>query len=139
MSSKNDDKPCTNLLDFCERQNKLYYMEPNTLISKEEYLNFLSEQMKSVDHFTFIKDTNIINKAKAFCSMPVISYNGIARAAETFRFKTLSEMQNFVNDKEFILYTMGIYVKTGDINDATFSIDYYDQAEVVYTLRAVVL
>lgn len=114
-------------------------MYNDTIITKEEYLKFLSEQMKTTNYIQFIKDENIISKAKAFCSMPVILYDRITRAVETFRFNTLSEMRNFVNDKEFILYIMGISIKTGEVNDDTSAIDYYDQAEIAYILRAVIL
>ena len=108
----------------------------DTSITIDQYIKDYKHEYPKPTVFT---DSYTVKKAKAFTLAPVVKHNGIVHAVESFRFKSLSEMRNFADEHEFILYQTHIEIKLGNPNDELSEIELYDVPEVNYVLRAVAL
>lgn len=84
-------------------------------------------------------DFEIIENAEAFALGPVFAYDGKAQSASNNVFKSLDELKEFLNGKNYVLYMVFSRIKTHKWDQNLFNFVQLKEPEVEYTFRGTIL
>lgn len=79
------------------------------------YIECLNSNPSALHNY-YVMDYSIIKNASKLMTGPVVCYQGKAFEVETIKFKTMKEMREFLNDKQYLLYVI-VAVATIEYSD----------------------